>query len=57
MESEIDTKALARMMYAAYAKEGGGVTFDGKPLPTWHQPGDDRHKCWVAAARCAKELL
>lgn len=42
---------LARSGYAAYCKQAGGVTFDGKPLPTYDQLGLERQLCWVAAAR------
>jgi len=41
---------LARSAYEAYCKKAGGVTFDGKPLPTYDQLGHDRQQCWVAAA-------
>jgi hypothetical protein len=57
MESEINNDVLARLMYQAYYKEAGGLTFDGKPLPTWYQLGAPQHRCWIAAARAAKALL
>jgi uncharacterized protein (UPF0335 family) len=40
----------ARRMWNAYAFRAGGITFDGKPLPTWDGLGDERQSCWVAAA-------
>lgn len=40
-----------RRMWAAYCEQGGGKTFDGKPLPTWDELGADRQACWLAALR------
>lgn len=48
---------LERKMWDAYAKQAGGVTFDGKPLPTWDELGEERQVCWKAAASvCADEI-
>ena len=33
---------LAASAYAAYCKQAGGLTFDGKPLPGWADLGADR---------------
>jgi hypothetical protein len=41
---------IAKLMWDAYAIQAGGKTFDGKPLPTWDELGEDRQSCWVAAA-------
>lgn len=41
---------IAKLMWDAYAVQAGGITFDGKPLPTWDELGEDRQSCWVAAA-------
>jgi hypothetical protein len=49
----ISFKNLARVMYDAYCTKAGGKTFDGKPLPTWKELGDERRACWVAAAQAA----
>lgn len=43
-----EDRALRRM-WNAYAAQGGGKTFDGKPLPTWDELGDERQACWRAA--------
>ena len=40
-----------KRMWAAYCEAAGGVTYDGKPLPTWEELGDDRQKCWMAAGK------
>lgn len=49
---------IASSMYHAYCKQAGGKTFDGKPLPTWTELGQERQACWVAAAQqCAAELM
>ena len=40
-----------KKMWAAYCEAAGGVTYDGKPLPTWEELGDDRQKCWMAAGK------
>lgn len=42
---------LARSGYAAYCKQAGGVTFDGKPLPTYDELGLERQRCWVEATK------
>lgn len=42
---------LAESAYAAYCKQAGGKTFDGKPLPTYAELGAERQACWVAAAK------
>lgn len=49
--------ALPREMWEAYCKKAGGVTFDGKPLPTWDELGADRRACWQAAADAARAYL
>jgi hypothetical protein len=41
----------AQALWAAYSAEAGGQTFDGKPLPTWEELGEDRQRCWVRVAR------
>jgi molecular chaperone GrpE (heat shock protein) len=48
---------MERKMWDAYAKQAGGVTFDGKPLPTWDELGNDRQACWVAAAKVAADEI
>ena len=45
-----DPTAKAVTAYAAYCKQAGGMTFDGKPLPKFEEFGDDRQACWIAAA-------
>ena len=48
---------MEKEMWDAYAKQAGGVTFDGKPLPTWDELGEERQACWKAAASvCADEI-
>ena len=44
-----DPNAKAIKAYAAYCAQAGGVTFDGKPLPTFDELGEERQACWVAA--------
>ena len=41
----------AQLAWAAYSEQANGVTFDGKPLPSWDDLGEDRQDCWLAAAR------
>jgi hypothetical protein len=45
---------LAQAGYAAYCKRAGGMTFDGKELPTFEELGAERQACWIA---CAVEVL
>ena len=49
--------ALPREMWEAYSVRAGGKTFDGKPLPTWDELGEDRQACWRAAAYAARKSL
>ena len=44
-----DPNEKAIKAYAAYCKQAGGITFDGKPLPTFEDLGEDLQQCWVAA--------
>ena len=44
---------VAKELYDAYAAEVGGTTFDGKPLPQFHELGERQKKGWVAAALSA----
>ena len=48
---------IAKLMWDAYATQAGGKTFDGKPLPTWDELGEDRQSCWVAAASVRVDRL
>jgi hypothetical protein len=48
---------IAKLMWDAYAIQAGGKTFDGKPLPTWDELGDDRQSCWVAAASVTADRI
>jgi hypothetical protein len=45
--------ALAQRMWDAYSQQAGGKTFDGKPLPSWDELGEERQACWNAAASAA----
>ena len=51
-----DTR-IAKLMWDAYAIQAGGITFDGKPLPTWDELGEDRQSCWVAAASVTADRI
>ena len=44
-----DPNEKAIKAYAAYCVQAGGVTFDGKPLPTFDELGEERQACWIAA--------
>jgi len=46
----ISPPALAKAMWGSYSAHAGGKTFDGKPLPTWDELGEERQGCWIAAA-------
>jgi hypothetical protein len=45
---QAEDRALARM-WGAYCHKAGGKTFDGKPLPTWAELGEERQACVAAA--------
>ena len=44
-----EPNAKAIRAYTAYCAQAGGVTFDGNPLPTFEELGEDRQACWMAA--------
>ena len=48
---------IVKKMWAAYCEAAGGVTYDGKPLPTWEELGEDRQKCWMAAGKEAADEI
>lgn len=48
---------IARKMWEAYSERAGGVTYDGKPLPTWDELGTERQLCWAAAAMAARDAI
>jgi hypothetical protein len=48
---------IAKLMWNAYAIQAGGKTFDGKPLPTWDELGEERQSCWVATASVTAERI
>jgi hypothetical protein len=48
---------IAIIMWDAYAEQAGGKTFDGKPLPSWDELGEERQACWVAAAAAAAAAI
>jgi len=49
---------VAKEAYDAYCAEVGGTTYDGKPLPQFHELGERQRKGWVAASlACASALL
>lgn len=48
---------LAKAMWDAYAIQAGSKTFDGKPLPTWDELGEERQSCWVAAASVTADRI
>ena len=47
-------KSLGQLAWEAYAKSVGGLTFDGKPLPTWLELGDRQRLGWEAAAEAIR---
>jgi hypothetical protein len=56
MNENTDREELAMAMWLAYSQQAGGKTFDGKPLPTWEELGDERQQCWFAAAEAAMSI-
>jgi hypothetical protein len=57
VRSEMTSGLLAKIMWDAYCIQAGGKTFDGKPLPTWDELGEERQGCWLAAADAARAAL
>lgn len=48
---------LAREMFAAYGESAGGVTFDGRPIPTFDEVGPKVRSHWRSAAGRASYLV
>ena len=48
---------IVKKMWAAHCEAADGVTYDGKPLPTWEELGEGRQKCWVAAGKEAADEI
>lgn len=45
---------VARRAFAAYVADVGGVTYDGKPIPTWDALSSAVQSGWLAAAYTAR---
>lgn len=48
---------IAQELYGAYVRQAMGKTFDGKPLPTWHELGTNRQDCWIAVVKRTEEIF
>ena len=51
-------KTLGQIAFEAYNESKGGLTYDGKPIPPWHELSGDRaavHRAWEVAAVAAVE--
>jgi hypothetical protein len=46
----------AKNAYEAYAESTGGLTFDGRKMPTWNDLPERIRNAWEAAARAAREF-
>lgn len=46
-----DVEAIASRMFSAYNEAAGGLTWDGKPIPSWAEVGTRVRENWRAAAR------
>lgn len=53
--AQIDIEELegARELFEAYCNAVGGFTYDGKPIPGWHDLSDKVRYGWVCAYRRA----
>lgn len=52
-----DVNRLATTLWDSYSRQAGGKTFDGKPLPSWDELGEDRQQCWQAVAKRAIQIF
>jgi hypothetical protein len=43
----------AQLAYEGYAASTGGLTFDGRPMPTWAELPERIQNAWTAAVRAA----
>jgi hypothetical protein len=46
-----------RFAYAAYGSPGGAgdKTWDGRPMPTWDEMGDQQRRGWIAVGRAFRD--
>ena len=57
LDATSDTTDIAEELYGAYVRQAGGVTYDGKTLPTWFELGPNRQMCWIAATVRARQIF
>lgn len=55
--SPIIDDALPRELYEAYIADSSGLSWDGKPCPTWENLTDAVRQHWGAAAERSRALL
>ena len=53
METKDIWTSAAMAAWDAYSEASGGKTYDGKPLPTWQELGEDKQAAWRTAAKAA----
>lgn len=49
----MNTKTLGQVAFEAYSAAVGGKTYDGKPIPQWHEVRAEIQQGWEAAAKVA----
>jgi hypothetical protein len=47
MESNVER--YGRLAFEAYGKSTGGRTYDGRPIPKWHELPENIREAWCAA--------
>lgn len=48
---------LGQIAFEAYSDFTGGKTYNGLPIPEWHDVGDTVQGAWIAAARAVRESV
>lgn len=51
----ITTKSYGETAFDAYNEAKGGVTYDGKPIPTWDKLTPDVRAAWEAAGVAVRD--
>lgn len=50
MSGDLKTQTTGQVGYDAYRKATGGLTFDGRPMPTWNELPEPIQHAWTVAS-------
>lgn len=52
-QHQVDAEVAGRIAFDAYRESAGSLTYDGKPIPLWHELTDAVREHWRRAALAA----